>query len=130
MIYYIIYIVTTVYSSFLLVDNRDIYEDRRTADAISVKSRSKPFPNYQQPMACFVCIDHDNVKWREKVSSLHYKTYFGKKLSLVYYIRQVDNILPLSVQLEIHGTRHNVVRTSVTNSPRRLVHHFFVLTTL
>ena len=47
-----------------------------------------------------------------------------------YYIKQVDNILPLSVQLQIHGRCHNVVRASGTHSPRRLVGHFFVLTTL
>ena len=29
--------------------------------------------------------------------------------------------------IDIHGRRHNVVRTSVTHSPRRLVGHFFVL---
>ena len=33
----------------------------------------------------------------------------------------------LSVQIYIHGSRYNVVRTSVTNSSRRLVGHFFVL---
>ena len=29
----------------------------------------QPFQNYQQPMACFVCVDHDHVKWRAKVFS-------------------------------------------------------------
>ena len=43
-----------VHSSFSLVENRDLLEDRRTADAISVTNQSQPFPNYQQPMACFV----------------------------------------------------------------------------
>ena len=49
-----IYIMTRVHSSFSLVENRDLLEDRRTADAISVTSQSQPFPSYQQPMACFV----------------------------------------------------------------------------
>ena len=48
-----------------------------------------------------------------KVFSLHEKAYFGKKSSLFYYIKHIDNILPLSVQLWIHGRRHNVARTSV-----------------
>ena len=40
-------LITTVYSSFSLVENRDLLEDRRTADAMSVTSQSQPFPNYQ-----------------------------------------------------------------------------------
>ena len=47
-------IITRVHSSFSLVENRDLLEDRRTADAISVTSQSQSFPNYQQPIACFV----------------------------------------------------------------------------
>ena len=35
------------------------------------------------------------------------------KFLIFHYIKQIDNILPLSVQLQIHGRRHNVVRTSV-----------------
>ena len=76
-----------------MVENRDLLEDRRIADAISVTSQSQPFPNYQQPVAWFVglfCIfDHDHVKWRAKVFSLHYKAYFGKKFTF-YDIKQVD----------------------------------------
>ena len=48
------YIITRVHSSFLLVENRDLLEDRRTAHAISVTSQSPAFQNYQQPMLCFV----------------------------------------------------------------------------
>ena len=47
------YIITRVHFSFSLVENRDLLEDRRTADAISVTSQSQAFQNYQQPMACF-----------------------------------------------------------------------------
>ena len=43
-----------VHSSFSLVENRDLLGDRRTADAISLTNQLQPFPNYQQPMACFV----------------------------------------------------------------------------
>ena len=93
------YITTTVHSSFPLVENRVPLEDRRTPDAISLTSQSQPFSNYQQLMACFVLYRHDHVKWRAKVFSSHYKAYFGKTFSLFYYIKQVDNILPLSVQL-------------------------------
>ena len=68
------YIITRVHSSFSLVENRDLLEDRRTANAISVTSQSQPLQYYQQPIrAC-----HDHVKWRAKVFSSHYKTYFGK----------------------------------------------------
>ena len=69
---------------------------------------------------------------RKSFRRLQKHTYFDKIFSLFYYIKQVDNILPLSVQLLIHGRRHlyNVVRTSVTHTPRQLVGHFFVLTTL
>ena len=50
----LIYIVTTVHSSFSLVKNRDLLGDRCTADAISVASQSQTLQNYQQPMACLV----------------------------------------------------------------------------
>ena len=57
----IIYIIIRVHSSFSLVENHNLLEYRRTADAISLTSKSQPFQNYQQPfqnyqqpMACFV----------------------------------------------------------------------------
>ena len=43
-----------VYSGFSLAENRDLLENRRTADAISVTNQSQPFQNSQQPMAFFV----------------------------------------------------------------------------
>ena len=57
-------------SSFWLFigENRDLLEDRRTANVISVTSQSQPFQNFQQRMAFFVCIDRDHV------ITTHYKT--------------------------------------------------------
>ena len=122
----VIYIITRVHSSFSLVENRDPLEDKRTADAISVTSQSQPFQNYQQPMTCFVLYRSWSRQMACEISlfvALLYKSLFWQKNFIIYHMKQVDNILPLSVQLQIHGKRHNVVRTSLTT---RLV----VLTTL
>ena len=39
------------------------------------------------------------------------KPTLAKSFPLFYDVKQIDNILPLSAQLYIHGRRHNVLRT-------------------
>ena len=45
-----------MHASFSLVGNRDLLEDRRAADVISVTSQSQQFPNYRTAngVFCFV----------------------------------------------------------------------------
>ena len=47
---------------------------------------------------------------------------------ILYYIKQIDSMLPCICPVIDHRGRQNVVRTSVTHG-YRLVCHFFVLTT-
>ena len=64
---------------------RDLLEDRRTADVTSGTSQSQAFQNYQQPMTCFVCIDHDHVKWRAKVFVALHSLYCQTFLPFLLY---------------------------------------------
>ncbi len=68
------YIITRVHSSFSLVENRDLLEDRRTADVISVKSQSQHFRIINSQWRALFCIDYDHVKMKSR----HYKANFGK----------------------------------------------------
>ena len=47
----------------------------------------------------------------------------------LYYIRQIDSMLPCVFSVIDHRRRQNVVRTSVTDSPNGSCATFFVLTT-
>ena len=60
---YINYIITRVHSSFSLVENRDLLEDRRTADVISVTNQSQPISQFiNSQLHALFCINRDHVK--------------------------------------------------------------------
>ena len=101
-----LYIITRVHSNFSLVENRDLHITGQTHGRRHFCD--KPITAISGRIICsqwhaLFCIGHDYVKWLAKVFSSHYKAHFGKNFPLFY---------------------------SVTLSPRRLVGHSFVLTTL
>ena len=59
-----------------------------------------------------------SIGLRKSFRRLQKHTYFDKIFSLFYYIKQVDNILPLSVQLLIHGTEGTFVCACVRRTMR------------
>ena len=85
------YIITKVHSSFSLVENRDLLEDRRTAHAISVTSQSH-FKIINSQWRALFCIHRDTSNGVQKSFRCTTKLILAN-------IFQVDNILPLSVQL-------------------------------
>ena len=93
--------------------------------------------NITSQWRCLICIDHGSRQLTRfmffntpKIPQENSVNLLKCIFSCIYCIKQIDSIFPLSVQLQMHRGRHNVVRTSVTHSPRRLVGHFFLLTTL
>ena len=75
--YIFYYIITRVPSSFSLVENRDLLENRRTADAILVTSQSQPF----QPFV--LC-----RSWSRQIAC-----EIWQKFTTFLFIRQTDNLL-------------------------------------
>ena len=93
------YVIIRVHSGFSLVENCDVFEDRRTLTPFQRQANHSNFRIIDSQWRALFCVDHDHVKWRAKVFSSHYKAHFGNIFLHFNYIKQIDNILPLSVQL-------------------------------
>ena len=93
------YIIIRVHSGFSLVKNCDLLEDRCMLMPFQRQANHSNFRIIDSQWCALFCIDHDHVKWRAKVFSLHYKAHFGNFFHIFIFIKQIDKILPLSVQL-------------------------------
>ena len=93
------YNIFRVHSGLSLVKNCDLLENRRTLTPFQRQANHSNFRIIDSQWRALFCVDHDHVKWRAKVFASHYKAYCGNIFSRFNYIKQIDNILPLSVQL-------------------------------
>ena len=65
------YVITSVHSGFLLVENCDLSEDRRTLTPFPRQANHSNFRIIDSQWRALFCIVDDHVKWRAKVFSSH-----------------------------------------------------------
>ena len=93
-----IYIIIRVHSGFSLVENCDLLEDTRTLTPFQRQANHSNFRVIDSQWRALFCIDHDTSTCVLK--SFHRSTkLIWLNFSHFYYIKQIGNILPLSVQL-------------------------------
>ena len=74
--------ITRVHSGFSLVENWDLFENRRMLTPFQRQANHSNFRIIDSQWRALFCIDYDHVKWRTKVFSSDYKAYFGKNFHI------------------------------------------------
>ena len=92
------YIIIRVHSRFSLVENCDLLEERRTLTPFQRQANHNNFRIIDSQWRALFCINSNHAKWRIKSFRRTTKLILAK-FSHFYYIKQINNILPLSVQL-------------------------------